>query len=267
MTITSNAAHLRSAQKTAKEAGADIGAIMPMVSKHIEDYESTAHSLAQANFKITRLIGNYKTHSTNADVAATSDVTCSHPTIVESNIYPRSDAAHSVCVDHARDYFVLRAGAVNDQFGFSSASGDIDNNGVDDIAIGVPLDGSGKVKVFLGSSSAGGLGDIDLSDAGVSDITFTGITSGDEFGSYVLMDDINGDNIKDILVGAPGVSSYGGALYAFLGSTSLTGTISASNAYLTITSISPGDSFFQLFCYWRYGWRWKCRYFGRCKWS
>lgn len=110
-----------------------------------------------------------------------------------------------------------------DLFGYSLASGDFNQDSLDDLAIGVPgeypgsLPQSGAVQVRLGA--ADGLPAFQaLGEAGL-DVEETG----DQFGYALATGDLNGDGIVDLAVGAPGEtigSVAAGAIFGFNGSSS-----------------------------------------------
>jgi len=89
-----------------------------------------------------------------------------------------------------------------DQFGFSLASGDFDDDGRDDLAIGVPkqevsgADEAGAVHVIYGSSSG-------LTTSGDAIITQVLAEDGDQFGYGVTTADFDNDGYTDLGVGAP----------------------------------------------------------------
>jgi fibronectin type 3 domain-containing protein len=114
----------------------------------------------------------------------------------------------------------LSEGNDEDYFGWSiSTSGDVNNDGYDDIVVGAPqLDSTtdtGIVYLFLGSSSG---------PSTTPDVTITGAVGGDFFGNSVaIAGDINKDGHDDVLVGAPGANGTNaadwdlGRLYVFYG--------------------------------------------------
>jgi hypothetical protein len=122
--------------------------------------------------------------------------------------------------------------------GFSSlAGGDFNGDGSQDLLIGAPFaDGpsnsrkdGGEAYVIFGRSELSGT--IDLAQ-GQQDVIIFGATAGDNLGLTVLAADINGDGLDDIIVGAPGVTVFGGRdertqqgrTYVFFGSTDLAPT-------------------------------------------
>lgn len=118
--------------------------------------------------------------------------------------------------------FFSDPGNVGEDFGYSvDGSGDLNNDGLDDVVVGAPLSNTtGAVYVYFGAGIA-------LPTRGV---TITGEAAGDKFGSSVaLAGDLNNDGIDDLAVGAP---EYGGSnrgrVYIFHGP--LSGDILAANA-------------------------------------
>jgi hypothetical protein len=100
----------------------------------------------------------------------------------------------------------------NYQFGFATATGDFNQDGFADLAIGVPLENgpedSGAVNVIYGS--AGGLGPSGnqvwtQDSAGIRD----GRERGDQFGRALAAGDFNHDGFEDLAVGVPFENVHG----------------------------------------------------------
>jgi len=108
-----------------------------------------------------------------------------------------------------QDFFTGFGSALQgDQFGFSVATGDFDNDGLDDLAIGAPFrdEGgqieAGKVFVAFGNRSRG------PSAMTIRRLTFTQTGAGsnqdgDHFGWSLVAGDFDGDQFDDLAVGAP----------------------------------------------------------------
>jgi len=140
----------------------------------------------------------------------------------------------------------------NDQFGAALSSGDFNNDGYWDLAIGVPGETSG-----LAAGSAGVVHVLYGSDTG---LTATGNQiwlqgdgiggqheNGDRFGAVLSSGDFNNDGYWDLAVGAPGENGNAGAVNVIYGSA---GGLTAADNQLWVqeetlfgTVPEPGDLF------------------------
>ncbi|MCA9214431.1 MAG: FG-GAP repeat protein [Planctomycetales bacterium] len=117
---------------------------------------------------------------------------------------------------HQNSNGMLGSTASGDEYGYSLATGDIDNDGRDDLAIGIPgktffgFDDAGAVHIVMGT--AGGLGTedqlisqdgIDNNNGGSGGDISDGTETGDRFGHAVALGDFNGDGFDDLAVSAP----------------------------------------------------------------
>ena len=102
-----------------------------------------------------------------------------------------------------------------------NATGDLNNDGLQDIAIGSQVAGTGEGYVVYGSTTAPAnlsLADLD----GSNGFAVTGVNSGDEAGRFISgAGDFNGDGIDDLLVGAHAADPNGinraGEVYVIFG--------------------------------------------------
>jgi hypothetical protein len=121
---------------------------------------------------------------------------------------------------------IVIVGSGGYEFGSAiSNSVDVNSDGFDDIIVGSPKNngGTGAAFVFYGSGSM--TASMNIMDA---DVMMFGESSGDEFGYSIQgIDDINGDGIVDLAIGAPnyddGAKSNCGAIYIYEGGSPMDG--------------------------------------------
>ena len=125
--------------------------------------------------------------------------------------------------------------------GFAAAAGDFNDDGFEDIVLGAPNDSlsgtrpdAGKIHIIYGSSTPPALIDLSTTPA---DVEVHGAAQDDVIGRTLATGDVNGDNIDDLLIGAPftdpGAVSNAGTVYIIYGSGSLPALIDLA---------TPGDA-------------------------
>ena len=147
-------------------------------------------------------------------------------------VYYHRDTANTCCVASgcsvaASGGFVAQ-GSSTEATGTAVAMGDINGDGIDDLIIGAPhatVSGkanAGKVYIIFGNktffTSTFTLSTLSASTSQGFEID--GANASDQLGSSLAVGDINGDNIKDIIIGAPGFNTNVGTVYVMFGKNS-----------------------------------------------
>ena len=130
--------------------------------------------------------------------------------------------------------------------------GDINGDGYDDIAIGARdvdvsgLTDAGKAYVVFGSAN-GIANPLSLANLdGTTGFTISGLATNDQLGRGLAGGDVNGDELADLIVSAPGTTNGAGKVFVIFGKTTAfsatfdTSTLNGSNG-VTIQSL-PGNS-------------------------
>ena len=134
----------------------------------------------------------------------------------------------------------------SDGTGNSSAAGDLDGDGIDDIIVGSELATAGgysKAGLVNVQGGDGASGTISISSV---DLIVNGPESGAQLGGYVYAADIDGDGLEDVIAGAPSQDDgdNDGCLYIFISSGVLTGSLAATDADNYICGYdTPGSSY------------------------
>ncbi|WP_229452772.1 integrin alpha [Nostoc sp. CHAB 5715] len=148
--------------------------------------------------------------------------------------------------------FIINGIASNDSSGSSvSNAGDINNDGIDDLIIGVPLVSpngnfyAGQSYVVFGGTNLGSGGTFNLSDLnGTNGFKINGIATNDNSGwSVSNAGDINNDDIDDLIIGAGYASANGnseaGQSYVVFGGKNL-----GSGGTLNLSDLNGTNGFF-----------------------
>lgn len=125
-------------------------------------------------------------------------------------------------------------------YGYNPAVGDVNNDGFLDYIVGTYF--SDSIYVFFGSQ-AGFSGALTTNDA---DIVYTTNSEDSNFGSYVVVQDFDGDGIDDLLAGAESDDSVindGGVVYVMYGPLTTGEYVVESAADATIVSTVERDLF------------------------
>ncbi|MEH2026304.1 hypothetical protein [Nostoc sp.] len=147
--------------------------------------------------------------------------------------------------------FIINGIAADDRLGISvSNAGDINNDGIDDLIIGVRgvspngITEAGQSYVVFGGTNLGSSGTLNLSDLnGTNGFIINGIAKYDYLGTSVSnAGDINNDGINDLIIGASGASPnsnpYVEQSYVVFGGTNL-----GSGGILNLSDLNGTNGF------------------------
>ena len=134
---------------------------------------------------------------------------------------------------------------IDDNAGYSIANaGDVNNDGYEDLVVGVPGEDSGGNRSGAAYVVFGPIPDGEWSLSNTY-LKLTGEAPADEAGRSVAgVGDVNGDGVDDLAVGAPGEDSAGsgsGAVYVFYGPLAA-GEVSLASADLKLTGEREADA-------------------------
>jgi len=219
------------------------------INKGISDTDSQTNAGLFALYSTG--VPNFMTAS-GGNVLVKKDRVASNNTVLfDDTVYYRKDTMNVCTAGTGLSSFTppgtgfLAQGSAGDKAGSSLAVGDINNDGVDDLIIGAP--GSDKVYVLFGSktqflnpSFANPL----VLSSYLTGSNTTGFilkgTGGTKFGQSVATGDINGDGVKDIIIGAPGDNGGDGAVYVVFGGNMASGDTTWLHNGLNNKTISGG---------------------------
>lgn len=137
--------------------------------------------------------------------------------------------------------------ATGDQIGGRITCGDLNHDGLNDLVLLAPfadpvlppyVSNGGKVYVIWGSTS------LATRPLATADVVLYGVAAEDRFGTSAAVKDVNGDDIADLIVGAPlndAVDADAGRVYVFFGGSLASG--SANTAQVRLSGLPTHNSF------------------------
>lgn len=105
----------------------------------------------------------------------------------------------------------------DDLFGSALAAGDFNNDGYDDLAVGVPGEDGGRGIVAIIYGSASGLNSAGNQVFDQSDLEGTGRQTNNLFASVLAAGDFNGDGFADLSIGTPRHNNFRGIVHVMYG--------------------------------------------------
>lgn len=160
---------------------------------------------------------------------------------VQGRVYVYYGAAAGIGSQNASSSTNFITGeSANDGLASSLATGDINGDNIDDLAIGAASynagGAQGRVYVFLGSSAP-----YAAQNASSAKAIFTGDNTGDSLGNGVALADFNGDGYSDLAMSSTGAAASAGTVYLFSGSAAGMSSAVLSSAKASITGQNAGD--------------------------
>jgi hypothetical protein len=137
-----------------------------------------------------------------------------------------------------------------EQFGYASAAGDVNGDGRPELVVGAPGHKSGgeyhagAVYVFDGRALPGAAAETRATDTAL--FVVEGASGQGRFGATVVLADVNGDGLDDIIAGAPAAGDgnriESGAIYVFISRRGEPPPATSLGADVTLTGEAGGDA-------------------------
>ncbi|WP_232688270.1 hypothetical protein [Halobacterium zhouii] len=186
---------------------------------------------------------------TIADEPGAASAMPNHANSSQGSIQEDTDGASQTNLADAN--VTIRGNEANDTLGAEIVgAGDVNNDGTPDVLVSAPNadvsgNNSGAVYLFYGPVEGGEY------NASSADVVFTGEAAGDNVGASIAAGDLNGDNVSDVVIGAPNHSvgdpaktndTNEGAAYVVYGNESLSGMVSLADSDAKIVGESANDA-------------------------